>query len=180
MYYFKCFSVWIFDIIFSAYFFVSNICSNKSLPLVIFDIDNTIADTWPSLKSKYNSERDRLSTLPIFDGVKKVLLRHSNEGNSIVYMTARDFRTYFITKRWLKLNGINFGSVIIVSKPSVKINLIKKINRRVVYYDDLSYGHETGRVAFYPEIKQIRECTHVEYIGYDSIVKLQKGNCESD
>lgn len=57
----------------------------------IFDVDNTIANTWPTLKLYWNSESERLSKIePINKMIKYVMLLEKN--NNIIYLTVRDFR----------------------------------------------------------------------------------------
>lgn len=158
--------------------FLNNVRYNVQKDIYIFDIDNTIADTWPSLIVKYHNEKSRLLNLPFFQKIKEILLRLDSDKNvKLIFMTARHYRYFFITYRWLKNLGlsVNYKDVIIVSNPAEKLWLLKRIktNKLVYYFDDLSYNHENGEIKFYhQEIKDLENLPFICHIGYHKIKEI--------
>ena len=144
--------------------------------IIIFDIDNTIADTWPTHNGKFKSEYVRLVSIPVFDKIIKIANKHILNGERVVFLTARDYKYYFVTLKWLSEIGFPSANLVMVSKPSEKINLLKSIQtKNVILYDDMSYNHERGLVKFYTkEINEVLKMKNVEYFGYDFLIKLQK------
>jgi hypothetical protein len=142
--------------------------------IVVFDIDNTIANTWPSLLCKYKSEEDRLISLPVFDKVVEVVKSHIATGEKIIFLTARDYRQYFVTLKWLKNIGFSNVNLVMVSKPLEKIFLLSKIpQKNILLYDDMSYNHEKGCVQFYEkEIYLISQMKNIKHFDYNYLTKL--------
>lgn len=157
----------IFYILFLKYTF-------RKRKIVVFDIDNTIANTWPSLLCKYNSEEDRLLSLPVFDKVVEIAKSHMASGEKIIFLTARDYRQYFATIKWLKNIGFAKANLVMVTKPLDKIFMLKKISKiNIVLYDDMSYNHENGCVQFYnKEINLISQMKNIKYFDYNYLTKL--------
>ena len=62
----------------------------KAKKIYFVDIDNTLSDTWPTLKIKnYNSENKRLKSLPIFIGMKRYLSNSIiNDKHLLVFLSA--------------------------------------------------------------------------------------------
>jgi hypothetical protein len=147
--------------------------------IVFIDIDNTIADTWPSIKSKkYSNEIDRHKNLTVFDGMKDYIQSNFRGGqHQVIYLTARHFNLIYVTKSWLVNNGFFYAKdcLILISKPTLKPSFIKlaiKKNLKVIYIDDLSYNHENGHVRFYENVIKEIEVLNVSYIGYKEINKI--------
>ncbi len=150
--------------------------------IIIFDIDNTLANTWPSFNSDFNSTNDRLINLPIFINVAEIVSKYISKGHRVVFLSARNYTTYFITKKWLNENGFIKFFLFIVETPSDKLrvlNFLKK--KKIIFYDDLSFGHEKGKIEYYEkEIIQIKKMQHVLYFGYDFLLKLQNNKNQNE
>jgi hypothetical protein len=146
---------------------------------VFVDIDNTLADTWPSfLQKDSKSDFERVASLMVHEGMKAyITVRFSDSTKyQVVYITARHFLMIGTTRKWLGKHGFLFGEskIIVVTHPTYKIEYLKKAlkaKRAVSYIDDLSYHHEKGEVKFYDSIiNQVKEMG-IEYIGYHDICK---------
>jgi ribosome biogenesis SPOUT family RNA methylase Rps3 len=61
-----------------------------------------------------------------------------------------------------------------VSKPGDKLFYLNSIlqTHRVIYYDDLSYNHENGKVLFYEKMIEEIKKMDIVYYDYDFIKKL--------
>lgn len=142
--------------------------------LYIFDIDNTIANTWPSFNASYTSTKKRLENIKPFENMMKLINELYIKNNKIIFLTARDYRYYFTTKRWLIKNNIYKNNLIMVLKPQQKIKLLKNIKHKVFFYDDLSYNHENGEVKYYNDcIEVVTKLQYIEYINYEKIKLIQ-------
>ena len=64
--------------------------------IYIFDIDNTIANTWPSFLQSYETLEERLSSLAVFHKMREHILDISSK---VIFLTARP---YNLTFTWLK------------------------------------------------------------------------------
>lgn len=143
----------------------------KNENVYIFDLDNTIANTWVSYLQKYNSNSDRLKSLSIFLGMKN----HINDIKSgkIIILTAREYWYLDITQQWLEQNDIKYDLLIIVPKPKDKITILSKICFECIYYDDMSYNHEKGNIKFYEEeIKALSKMKNIKYVDYKKIKEI--------
>ena len=74
--------------------------------LVVFDIDNTVADTWPTLVDNHQSSWNRLSSLKAFEGVVNLIRDFSISGEKVIFISARDNRFHFLTRKWLVKNVV--------------------------------------------------------------------------
>jgi hypothetical protein len=74
----------------------------------IIDIDNTIADTWrtmtPQYLAQYRSEADRIMSIEPFESMQK-LFQDIPPRTRLVFLSARYYIRYFVTKAWLKKHG---------------------------------------------------------------------------
>lgn len=150
---------------------------NSTRTIVVFDLDNTLADTWPSLlkcDEVVKGERARLLSLKIFDSIRECLLLHLRKGDDVVIVTVRRYRFYFVTRLWLNNNGLNGIPVFLVRRPADKVDLIRRLDSKVIVYDDLSHSHEKGAAKYYEEeIRFFSESKNIEYYGYDFLRVLQ-------
>lgn len=143
--------------------------------LYVFDIDNTLANTWPSFSVGYANEQTRLEMLSIFVNMRAWLLHiHQSRKSKMLFLSARSFRHYLTTINWLKGNQLEAGlfNVFLVMSAKDKVQLLKKIEKfcgRIYYVDDLSYGHETGQVSFYQDVIAAVKNIGVNYLGYEEI-----------
>lgn len=158
-------------------YFKSIFCKYKNYDSVcIFDIDNTIANTWPSFNKVYKNTNERLLSLEVFSPMIEKVHHYYKTGHQVLFLTARSYRSFYITKKWLKKHGIYKSNLIIVNNPMEKIELIKSLNKSIIYYDDMSYNHENGEVKFYDEcIREIDKMKNIKYYGYKEIRQMQEG-----
>ena len=141
--------------------------------IYIFDLDNTLANTWISYNMNYRNDKERLSSLAVFLGMKKLIEKTYLEGHYVVVLTAREYWHYFITKKWLFENNISYNNLTLVSHPSQKLELLKKLKIDYIYFDDLTYNHENGELKFYTKIiHKISIMKNVKYYGYEEINKI--------
>ena len=166
----------IFQFFFLKFFFLK-FFENR---IIIFDIDNTVANTWPSLLKKNMNEKERLSNLKPFENIVKLILNYNKNGEKIIFMSARDYRFYNITKSWIKNNCIKNFDLILVSNVYEKLKLLKIFkNKNITFYDDLSYSHENEVTLFYEDVlRKLKELNNVKHIGYNELLVLQKKNCD--
>ena len=163
---------------FQHFIFFCNIKTSKK-PILILDIDNTIADTWPTLNKKYKSEQDRvISIKPLIGTINYLKSKYSTDKYQWIYLSRRNYNIQLTTIKWLKKNDLfaNVFNVIFVQKPIEKIYLINKyVLQSFVYFDDLSYNHENGEVKFYVnEISSVNSNVLAKYYDYSHIINLNK------
>jgi len=150
--------------------------THSKIPLLV-DIDNTLADTWPTLNNYWKSESERLLNLnPLQSVILHLLKNYSTKEYQWVFLSSRNYFTHLVTIKWLKKNNLPAGwmNVILVQCPSEKIDLINKyVKINIVYFDDLSFNHENGEMKFYEkEIELVKLNDYVEYHGYDEISRI--------
>jgi hypothetical protein len=151
---------------------------NRGKSLYIMDIDNTLANTFPTLNQHYSSESERLSQIKTFKRMEALVKDlEKSRTRKLIFVTARSYKTWLITYKWLRNNNIyvHLTDVIMVSSPAQKVELLKKITpaaKPVFFVDDMSFNHEYGPVRFYDE--QLAEISKlpVKYIGYKTILKF--------
>jgi hypothetical protein len=153
-------------------------------PLLIIDIDNTIADTWPSFKQKWISEDFRMINLqpiqPVIDFLKKNFPEISYQW---IFLTSRSYNLRITTIKWLKNQNLpaNNSNVVLVQNPNEKLFLINKYaKKRTIYFDDLTYNHENGEIKYYSNV--IKECillNNVQYYGYKQIINIINNHDQS-
>lgn len=143
--------------------------------IYVFDIDNTIANTWPSFLQGYSTMEERLLSLAVFYKMREYILDISSQGSKVVFLTARPYSTYNLTFLWLNSLGLikNKNDLFLVLKPLEKIDLLKKIHKEVNFYDDMTYNHEKGDMKYYEnEIRLLKQLSHIKYYGLNEINKI--------
>ena len=145
----------------------------------IIDIDNTVADTWQTFHSKWSSEKERLSNIPILQGSVDYINSKKEKEDMIIYLSARNYFTFDTTYNWLKKYELvqTEKQLYLVAFPEEKTIFIKKAlknNVKVVYMDDLSHSHELGEAKFYLEVIENIKTLPITYVDYDYILKLNK------
>jgi hypothetical protein len=144
------------------------------------DIDNTLADTWPSLNQNWHSEAERILNLrPLEPVIRHLLENYSFEKYQWVFLSSRNYFNYCATFYWLRNNNLpaTRKNIILVQNPMEKIELINKyVKRKVIYFDDLTYNHENGERKFYKkEIELLKLNRNVEYHGIEEILIINNG-----
>lgn len=150
----------------------------KNKEVYVFDIDNTIANTWPSFLSDYQDDLERLSKLSIFFNMRNYIMKEKDSGKKIIYLTARPYKSYITTLKWLNGVGLidSYGDLFLVECPMDKVLLFKGIKNNVRYFDDLTYNHENGVFKYYNvEIDEIKSLSNVVYMDYFEINKIVEG-----
>lgn len=150
--------------------------------VVVLDIDNTLADTWPSFLAPYSGHRDRLSRLDPLPHVKPVA--HDGPvaaGAAVLFLSHRNLWEWPVTVRWLRRHGYaaGFRNLVLVPDPFDKVAHIGSgvttpsgRPRRIVVWDDLSGGHELGAFRRYDEVVEALGALGVDHHGWDEIVAL--------
>jgi hypothetical protein len=155
---------------------VNKILKAKPEKVFVFDIDNTIADTWPSLINAnlfdHKSEVRRYLSLPILSSFYPIIKTIvSKDDTMILFLSARSSNMYHVTKQWLMVNQLwnNRANLIIVQTPNDKLRYLSELSSKipnVEYYDDLSYNHEKGEVLFYSEVIEKVKKMNITYFDY--------------
>jgi hypothetical protein len=74
----------------------------------VVDIDNTIADSWraqtPQYLAQFRSESDRIMSIAPFESMQG-LFQNIPPRTRVVFLSARYYIRYFVTKKWLKKHG---------------------------------------------------------------------------
>lgn len=150
--------------------------------LAVFDLDNTVVDTGAEL-IKIGSYPGFISYFSIYRWSKPIvnmanLISHLRTRKvTIVFLSARSFPYYWVTKEWIQINlGIKNPNVILVDNAKDKIKILKLFSKySVLYYDDLTYGHESGSIVKYVSV--INEIAKLD-INYfdDNFIQSVRGN----
>ncbi|RQO70212.1 hypothetical protein DBR43_19475 [Pedobacter sp. KBW06] len=150
-----------------------------SVPVYLVDIDNTLADTWPSLQELvYDKEQDRYRSLSVFLGMRKLIVCKRKEAK-VIFISARSFLSYRTTQEWLRSCGLEGCDLILVARAADKMYYIKTLismGLPVVYIDDLSYNHEYGEMKLYDELIQDISGLPITYLGIKEIELINSNN----
>lgn len=151
-------------------------------PIVVLDIDNTIADSWPSFAGRYPSERARLASLPPLPNIKAVA--HDQPlaaGATVVFLSHRHPWEWSVTYRWLRRHGFDahWWNVLLVPSAMAKVPYLRRFasgggarGRAVTVWDDLSRAHETGAIVFYDEVLELVRGISLTSYGWADIVAV--------
>jgi hypothetical protein len=141
----------------------------------VFDIDNTLTRSTLGKPLNFHTPDPRFSTI----NFAKELIQ---KGNLVLFLSARSFRLYEITKLWLNKYGLKISKnqpLYLVNSPKEKIKFLKKLiewNEDVVFIDDLSYNYENGEVKYYLEEKKEILNLSLDYRGLEFIESLPYKN----
>jgi hypothetical protein len=146
-------------------------------PLVVLDVDNTLADTWPSFLVASTSERARLAAIEALPNIKAVAHDAArDEGAAVLFLSHRNWWHWPVTYRWLRSHGfgVDWRNLVLVAEPADKLAHLARCarGRSVTVWDDLSYGHETGEIGFYSDLIAAVGALGVEHRGWDEIVAV--------
>lgn len=153
--------------------------------IYIFDIDNTLCDTWPSLKSKKNyfifrfvKENIRVFNLPHLEGMVNCVKRRLSRKNvNVFFLSARHWSLWPVTYLYLliKIGCIFPWRLILVPKAKLKIDILKKFmlenGNHITMIDDLSYNTENGKTLFYNDVIKyiLKNSKKIRYINKNHI-----------
>jgi len=158
----------------------------------IFDIDNTICDTWPTLNVKkenllvrFLTECWRVSVLPSFQNMIKCLkVRKYRENCDVYFLSARHWSLWLPTYIYLiRTTGlIQPNHLILVPNAIKKVEEIEKFlilnKNNLVIVDDLSYNTEFGETLYYTDVINYiysKKC-RIKYIGKKKIDAINRIN----
>lgn len=141
--------------------------------VIVLDIDNTLANTWPEL---LKSDPVDFQKIPVLMGSKKYL-EDNYPNHRRIFLTARPLSSFKVTYRWLKLNNFwKKGSFLAtVSKVEEKVSYLHNLlncNFEIIYIDDLSFNHENGEVLFYDAVIDEIKLLPLVYYDYGFISKI--------
>ena len=145
---------------------------NHKNELVIFDLDNTIANTFPYLQNR--NLKEVYSKVTIHSGMTNKLEECLKLKKKVIILSARSFKYHSITKNWINRNLSKIQEIPLFLVPLAEdklpyLNKALEHTNRITYYDDLSYNHENGKVKFYESlITQVKQLP-INYIGYNEI-----------
>lgn len=152
----------------------------KHYEIYIIDIDNTIADTWPTLKiiDSYLTEFERYASLRAFNQIKDYMYNTLMIKSKLkLFLSARNILMSKTTENWLINNGYydKLSNLMLVPNASYKLPFLKiliLLKYKIVYIDDLSYNHENLNILFYNKvINFVTNSKQIKYIGYEEIKK---------
>lgn len=168
------------NIVFKGYFrilFLWSVLNNiNKKEFYVFDIDNTISDTWPELL-KFSQYEAYINAKP-FESLINFINQLYSDNKVVIFLSARNYMYLEATKYWLTKNYIFKNNVFLVDNPVDKLWFLSKIKRyKVYYFDDLSYNHENGEVKYYNEIiNLLGNHKRLNYYGYNELIKIQNAN----
>lgn len=161
------------------YIFLLNIVYAKR-NIIIVDIDNTVAHTYPYIKNE--KIESVVSVLPFFPNVVNYILNKQQEMKAkIIFFTVRPVSVFFSTQKWLTKIGIGdigLFNLFFARVPLQKIQVLQKINtknRHIVFLDDMSYNTENGTTLYH--VNEIATLTNidVDYISHQTLLEIQNG-----
>ena len=161
----------------------------------VVDIDNTIADSWraqtPPYLAQFRSESDRIMSIQPFESMQR-LFQDIPPRTRVIFLSARYYIRYFVTKKWLKKHGFwQAGSALVLvermrDKAPLLADVLTNIDTKtppqylndisrypITFFDDLSYNHEKGAVLFYDDVIETVKKMPIKYIGYEELLKMQ-------
>lgn len=154
-----------------------NLSKHSNQPLVVFDIDNTLAATAPLLKNKSNIP-NFYEHLPVIYRMNDVIQNYKEKGYHICFLTARKYSYHDATFTWLKSNGwiSDTYQLLIVRFAKDKLAFLQKMKNHskdtIDYWDDLTYNHEREEIKFYDSvIQEVEQMDWIHYFGYQEIEK---------
>jgi len=156
----------------------------------VFDIDNTICDTWPTLDRiyvprafKFFCECWRVSFIPPFPKmINCVRARISRSHCEVYFLSARHWSLWLPTYFYL-IRCIGFFKpwrLILVPHAIAKIAQIEMVikisENHVTVIDDLSYNSEKGETLYYFEVIYFLESLkrRITYVGKQKIDVINK------
>ena len=144
-------------------------------PLLIVDIDNTIADTHAYERSSPD-RIIRIAELAPLEPMRMWLLEHA-ETHRILYLSARNYWDAARTKAWLLRHRFPFqsGSLVLVTRPQDKLPFLRRAAGHpagVTYIDDLSYQSTSGDIRFHDAVIDAVRGLGIRYLDLQFISNL--------
>jgi hypothetical protein len=166
---------YIFDSIFFFSFKYKVSTLRKFEEVVIFDLDNTLLDTYPLLNKMQLCDVFRKAKTHL--GMINLFNQYIDKEVFLFILSSRKIKFYKITNQYIKQNISVRVPFYLVSIPFKKIMFLKysaRCFKKVTLYDDLSYNHENGEVKFYYEIISEVKKLSISHFGYHEILNINK------
>jgi uncharacterized HAD superfamily protein len=165
----------LYAMFFKLFFLLFIRTNNRKNDIYIFDIDNTISDTWPELLT--SSQKIAYQNARPFDNVINLIERLYERDKVVFFLSARSYNYLDLTKKWLINNKIFRDNVFLVDNVNEKFWYLNKCkNFKIYYFDDLSYNHEHGEVKYYEQfIKKIEKLSNVKFYDHVKLKLIQQG-----
>tara|TARA_B100000482_G_C12521213_1_gene264545 strand:+ start:32 stop:547 length:516 start_codon:yes stop_codon:yes gene_type:complete len=145
----------------------------RNKKVCVFDLDNTIYNTWPELVKK--SRVFSYKNISIFNNMQMLVNKRYIESD-IVFLSARKIKFYMQTFHILKRDFPNIKfTLILVEKTKDKLFYLDFLNEKskiLAYYDDLSYNHENDKIIFYKSVIDSVKKMKINYFGLNEIIKI--------
>ena len=154
--------------------------------IYVFDIDNTLSNSYPSLINKkklffifrFFSESLRVLKIPFFENMTLIAKNRIRRRNvNFFFLSARHCSLWIPTYLSLvvRLGFFHPKRLILVRETNQKINILKKMiskfeRKKIRLIDDLSYNHENGEVKLYEKVVSFcRSNQHIIYFDKEVI-----------
>lgn len=145
--------------------------------IVVFDIDNTICDTWPLFIDDESHTSKVWATAKPFENMISIILSYQRDGFEIIYLSARPLSAKKLTKKWLIDNKLPYKNIYLTSTADKKIQFLSSLKNNFDYYDDLSYNSELGNVKFYYDVIDfVQKRENIQYFGYYELLSFKTGD----
>jgi hypothetical protein len=141
---------------------------------LLCDIDNSIARTWQERKAK---EFNYSNLKPLLGSITFIKELEKKSNFQILFLSARHYREYWVTKRWVGKYFNSASKIYIVRNASEKLWYINYlISKKVKFevFDDLSYNHENGTVLYYFDIIELMKSNNIKHYNFEFIQKLNE------
>lgn len=146
--------------------------------VTVLDIDNTLADAWPTLLQRHRSERQRNRSMRPLPGMRAAAHDPAvARGEVVLYVSHRPLWLWPTTVAWLRANGFTASAATVLLVPSAasKVGLLARLadgRRHVTYWDDLSHSTELGRTGRYEQVIAEIASLPLTYHGLEDIAAV--------
>jgi uncharacterized HAD superfamily protein len=160
---------------FKLFFLLFLRMNNRKKDIYIFDIDNTISDTWPELLT--SSQQIAFQNAMPFEKVINLIESLYESDKVVFFLSARNYNYYRLTKKWLINNKIFRDNIFLVDNVNEKFWYLNKCKKfKIYYFDDLSFNHERGEVKYYVQfIEKIKKLSNLKFYDYEILKSIQRG-----
>jgi hypothetical protein len=146
--------------------------------ILICDIDNSIANTWPQWKNPKTKAKTFYKNIPpLVKSINFVKEFCSNNNLNLIFISARPYSEFSNTKTWIKFYFGESNLVFLVKNASDKMWYYKKLiddRKDFIVFDDLSYNHENGDVKYYTEIADFLKKNNIKHFDYKFITCINE------
>ncbi len=151
--------------------------------VTVLDIDNTLADAWPSYLLEWPDQASRLRALHELPGMRAAAYDTAvARGDVVVFLSHRNWWEWRLTRTWLRDVGysVPVANLVLVASPGDKVGHLRRLldhGLHVTYWDDLSHGQESGTPQKYVEVIDAVDALtarpgSLEYHGVDEIESI--------